>query len=229
MKNKRKATVLTDLNENDKTDLFRDRGNGKLRKFSEASPVSLNIRRVIYLVAIGLFSPLIQEAFFNEMRLFGVKPNLALIFVVTFAIIMEERGALILGLAEGLYVDILFGRVLGVYGLLFMFTGFLCALIFKGLFKTKIFMSFFAAPPVFVAFAFADSFLARLIHVIGSGGVLYTDYFTHLIVRILPTALYNLIVFAVLLYPARLLWKLFGLKKINKVAFNRRYDDEQEA
>ena len=228
MKSRRKATVLSDLNENDKTNLFSDRGTGGISKFTESSPVALNVRRIIYLVMAGILAPLVQEAFFNEMRLFGVKPDLALIFVVTFSLILTERQALVLGLAEGLFVDILFGRVLGVYGLLFMFTGFLCALLFKDSFKTKIYMAFFAAPEVFAVFGFAESFTARIIHVLGSGGALYTDFWMHIPVRILPVSLYNVLIFAIMLYPARLLWKLLGLVKNNKVAFNRRYDDEQE-
>ena len=75
-------------------------------------------KNIIFYILSTILLALLQEAFFNDLRLFGVKPNLTLIFLCITAVRMNYLEAVIYGVSTGLFVDIVYGRYIGLYGLL---------------------------------------------------------------------------------------------------------------
>lgn len=66
---------------------------------------------------------LMQSAFGDSMGVFGVKPNLILIFVICLGVLKGSVSGAKGGLAAGLTTDLLMGRYIGFYGLIFMYGG----------------------------------------------------------------------------------------------------------
>jgi rod shape-determining protein MreD len=55
----------------------------------------------------------------------GVKPDLGLLLATSFALLYGPRAGFIAGLAAGVWQDLLFGRMLGMFGLAKALTGYL--------------------------------------------------------------------------------------------------------
>jgi rod shape-determining protein MreD len=117
------------------------------------------------------------------------------------------------GLFAGLYVDIMYGRYLGVYSLLFMlFAAFVSVISFEQV-KLKTIWSLSIAIPSFLIYTMVESFTAKLIALARTGGtVLYENYGVHMLKRILPVTLYDVIIFFILFVPIRLIWDKLGPK-----------------
>ena len=70
-------------------------------------------KHIIFYILSAVFLALVQEAFFNDLRIFGVKPNLTLALLCVVAVRMNFTEAMIYGLSTGLFVDIVYGRFMG--------------------------------------------------------------------------------------------------------------------
>lgn len=155
---------------------------------------------------------LLQSAFFSDgkFQLFGQSPNLVLVFLYLVSLKCKSRGAMSLGLLSGLAIDIFYGRYIGFYGLLLMYTGLFVWYCGSKFLDTRLRIILFAIP-VFFAFRTLESFLIRILSLaIGGGSVLYTDYLLHLTKVILPCILYNEIVLLFMIIPVYALWRRFS-------------------
>ncbi|MBS5843061.1 MAG: rod shape-determining protein MreD [Clostridiales bacterium] len=161
-------------------------------------------KHIIFYILSAVFLALVQEAFFNDLRIFGVKPNLTLALLCVVAVRMNFTEAMIYGLSTGLFVDIVYGRYIGFYGLLYMYLAILIVFITSMLnYGEKLWWPIAVAPLPLLLYGVLESFIARLLAVytgealhIYSGG-----FWTHFGVRILPVAFYNCICIAVLMVP----------------------------
>ena len=166
-------------------------------------------------IAVGILLILltfpVQEAFFNDLRLFGVKPNLSLVILFILSALSKPRFAMFYGLGLGLYTDIIYGKYLGFYALLFMYMGAVTAFLIRPKLKGRISVVMGAAPIAFFVYALTESFFARLLMIYSAeSSVLYVDYWQHMTVRILPAVLYNVIVLFVTVWPVTALWAKLG-------------------
>lgn len=180
-----------------------------------------NKKRVIFSIVIMMLMLFIQEAFFNHLRIIGVKPFFPLVLIYIFAFVCELRPAMYLGVGTGIYIDIIYGRFLGFYGLLMMYAAVGASLISmipasksSGR-KGKIGFMAMCAPAFFVVYAVVESFFARLMMMYSNATEqLYIDYSEHFFTKILPVAGYNFVVFIILVWPMVMLWKKGGRKKV---------------
>ena len=78
-------------------------------------------KHIIFYILSAVFLALVQEAFFNDLRIFGAKPNLTLALLCVTAVRMDYAEAMVYGLSTGLFVDIVYGRYIGLYGLLYLY------------------------------------------------------------------------------------------------------------
>ncbi len=149
-----------------------------------------------------------QEAVFNHLRLFGVKPNLAMVFVFLISIGLTPRTAMLYGACCGLYLDLFYGRFLGIYALQLMYFALLISCISLEKFKSSLIWTISLSAPAFLLYTILESVAARFLLMFSTGATLmYENYGTHMMNRILPVVLYDLIVFFILVLPVRLLWK----------------------
>lgn len=181
----------------------------------------LNKKRLIFSIIIMILLIFVQEAFFNNLRIFGVKPFFPVVLLYIFSFVSEFRPAMIFGVGTGLYIDIIYGRFMGFYGINLMYTAVFASLL--SLIPSKksenhkgkmIFMTVLA-PVFFTLTTVIESFLARfMLMYSNSTDTLYIDYTTHFLHRILPVAGYNFLIFLVLVWPLVTLWKKAGKKKV---------------
>lgn len=75
--------------------------------------------RTIAAIAFIWSAAFIQSTLFENIRLFNVKPNLLIVLMVIVALLRSTHESAIMGLCFGLCMDILMGKAMGWYALLF--------------------------------------------------------------------------------------------------------------
>lgn len=161
-------------------------------------------RHIIFYIITSLVLAFSQEAFFNDMRLFGVKPNLTLVFLCICATRMDYVEAIIYGSSTGLFIDVVYGRYLGVYALLYLYIALCIVFITKqSIFFERIWWPIAVAPLPLIVYGISESFFIRLLSLYsGETQLLYRyGYGNHFVHRILPVAFYNMVVLAILCVP----------------------------
>ena len=91
----------------------------KLKEEQSLFDTSVCPKKIIASVIFSVFLVIIQETFFNDLRLLGVKPNLTLVVVLIISSLSTPRFSMVYGLLTGLYLDVIYGRYLGLYAMLF--------------------------------------------------------------------------------------------------------------
>ncbi len=172
---------------------------------------TLTRSRILFSIFVAAFSILIQESVFNDLRIFGIKPNILLAALVLISMSSDPTFALFLGLFSGLAVDISFGRYIGFYALIYMYFCVITAAAVRPAFKGKM-VFYVSTGPVFIfVYTLICGFGSRFLSLYASKApVLYSDFSGHLLRRILPESLYTYIVFLVLLVPVTLTFIKLG-------------------
>jgi len=163
-----------------------------------------NRKHIIFYILSAVILALIQEAFFNDLRIFGVKPNLTLALLCVAAVRMNFTEAMLYGLSTGLFVDIVYGRYIGLYGLLYMYLAIALSFLTAELnYGEKLWWPIAAVPLPILVYGIAESFIIRLLAVYtGEAQHIYEGgFWTHFGTRILPVAFYNCICIAALMVP----------------------------
>lgn len=161
-------------------------------------------KHIIFYILSAVFLALVQEAFFNDLRIFGAKPNLTLSLLCVAAVRMDYAEAMVYGLSTGLFVDIVYGRYIGLYGLLYLYLALGIVLITSRFnYAEKLWWPAAATPLPLLLYAFVESFLVRLLAVYaGEAQNLYAGgFWTHVAARILPVTFYNCICIVVFMIP----------------------------
>ncbi len=86
---------------------------------------------------------LIQTTILDYFKVFGVKPNLIFVFVVSVALLRGSLEGAITGFFAGLTWDILSGKVIGFYTLLCLYLGLILGSVNKRLYRENIFVAVF--------------------------------------------------------------------------------------
>jgi len=140
--------------------------------------------RAIIVSLIVFINFILQSTLFGYIEFFGIRPNTALIIVVSVAILRSDIDGAITGFFAGLLQDIVFGRVIGLNALLYMCIGAVCGKPFKDFYRENYFLPIFLAvgATFFYEFAiFVATFLFR-------GRLDMPFYFQRII---LPSLAYN--------------------------------------
>ena len=165
--------------------------------------------QVIYCILSVLLLMLIQNGFFSAggFQLHGQSLSLVLIFVYLISVKCKPGRAALLGALSGLALDIFFGRYIGLYAILMMYTALVIACLTDKFLDARWKMIAFGVP-VFLVFRMLESFFIRLLSVIlGGGTCLYTNYISHFTNYIIPWVVYNEIGLAIMTVPVYALWR----------------------
>ena len=156
-------------------------------------PVRRLLKIALTALAIVLLG-IIQAAFFPYLRFMGCMPDLIMCFCAVLALSLRPEKAMALGLCAGLYVDIMYGRYIGLYGLLFMYVCVGSALLMTTPAGEKKWFGFTVLPPMMLLYGIAESFSVRFVALcVSRGGKLYEyGYKAHFLARILPETVYNI-------------------------------------
>jgi len=98
--------------------------------------------RIMYIFLVLLFGTL-QTTIFSNLTFFGVKPLLLLALVVCVSLVKGGIDGGLIGLACGLFMDIMGGKTIGVNSLLFMYAGAATGFICGGFFNDKAIVAIF--------------------------------------------------------------------------------------
>jgi len=102
--------------------------------------------RITVLILLPVLSLLLESTVFSTYHLWGIMPDMVLLFVVFISILDGRRAGAIYGFACGLLIDLYLARYVGVNGLSLAFTGYI-----TGLLRRLVYPEHLLAPLIAVA------------------------------------------------------------------------------
>lgn len=137
---------------------------------------------VMFLVVVANF--ILQSTVFQYIAINGVKPNTAIIIIVSYAILRGDIEGAILGFFAGLLQDMFFGYYIGLYAFLGAMTGFACGKPFKDFFPEN-----YLLPIILVLFSVLSyEFIFYIVSFLIYGKTEFSYYFKSII---LPETIYT--------------------------------------
>ncbi len=140
--------------------------------------------RVLVTGVLIFLNMVLQSSLFQYIEVLNVKPNTAIIIVVSFAVLRGDIEGAIVGFCCGILQDIFFGRIIGLHALLCMLTGFLCGKPFKDFYRDTYIMPLILVVASVFAYEFLFYFTSFLFR-----GRLDLSYYMRTI--IIPKAVYT--------------------------------------
>ncbi|AEE91682.1 Rod shape-determining protein MreD [Tepidanaerobacter acetatoxydans Re1] len=95
------------------------------------------MRTIVYVLVLGVLV-LVQTTLSNFIGIFGVKPDLPLVFALCMAMVKNEKAGALTGLMNGFLDDILFGRFLGLNTIAKSIAGYVVGLGSRNLYKGRV-------------------------------------------------------------------------------------------
>lgn len=102
----------------------------------------MRLKIIVYFICIYLFM-LLQSTVLDYIRIYDVKPNLLLVFVISIALLRGNTEGAAVGFFAGLAHDVTGGKVLGFFALLGMYTGLILGSVNRRLYRENIFLAVF--------------------------------------------------------------------------------------
>lgn len=91
--------------------------------------------RIFFTSIILLVNLVIQSTLFDYIEIVNIKPNTAVLIIISFAILRGDVSGAIIGFFAGLFQDIFFGNYIGLNAFLYMLIGYISAKPFKDFYK----------------------------------------------------------------------------------------------
>jgi len=143
-------------------------------------------RILIYGICIFVLL-IIQSTIINSIQVFGVKPNLMLVFIVSVALLNGSVQGAVVGAVLGLMQDVISGKIIGFYCLLGMYLGLIIGAVNKRLYRENLIIIIF--------FTFLSTFVyEELVYIINTFINGQFDFNASFANTILPEAIYNMFV-----------------------------------
>ncbi len=144
----------------------------------------------VYFLII-LINFILQTTVFESLSIMGIKPNTAVIAVVSIAFLQGELDGIITGLFAGFLQDSFFSLYIGCNMFIYACIGFVCGYCFKAFYKES-----FLLPLVLVAAAdLWCSFAFFVFNILLRG---YMNFFSFLMPVVIPELVYTVLVSAFL-------------------------------
>lgn len=141
--------------------------------------------RAFVISVIVFVNFILQSTLFQYIEIMGVKPNTAILIIVSFAVLRGDVEGSIVGFFAGLLPDLFFGQVVGFYALLFALTGYLCGKPFKDFFRENY---IFPVVLTFISMLCCE-FIFYVFHFLLQGRVEFSYYLNKII---LPEIVYTM-------------------------------------
>lgn len=142
---------------------------------------------------IMFFCFLLQCTLFKRLSFGGISPNLLLITTTSIGFMRGEKQGLLAGFVSGLFVDIFFGDVIGLYAMLYMYIGYL-----NGKFSRIFYPEDIKLPLALITLSdLSYGMVCYIVLFLLRGRLNFPYFFFHII---LPETVYT-IVMSIILYP----------------------------
>jgi rod shape-determining protein MreD len=162
---------------------------------------------LIYTICILLLL-ILQSTLLEYVKIYNVKPNLMIVFVISVALLGGDIEGSAVGFFTGLALDMMFGKLLGFYTLLGFYLGLIVGSVNKRLYRENFLVVVFFT---FVSTVIYESAI-YILTTFMSGNI---DLLFPLTRKILPEALYNSLA-SILIYAL-------------VIRINRRYEFKSKA
>lgn len=150
--------------------------------------------RIISAAVLVWISAFFQSTILDSIEIFGVRPNLLIVMAVIVSLLRSPVESAIMALSFGLTMDILMGKTLGWYGLLFFLISIPISLINEKLYREKLI--------VLVTFTFTSTILIETLFIVIIFMFRGFDHVPYLFgTIIIPEAIYNSILILPLFKP----------------------------
>ncbi len=169
-------------------------------------------KHILYYCISVLVLAVLQALLPQSVRMLGAMPQLLPVFVLLIASRMEKEEAMVFGVSAGLFFDIVYGRYIGFYGLLYMFSSVGASIAGPAILREKKWWPCVILPPILFFYCMVESFFIRVLTLYATKkGALYAyGYGAHIVTRILPQTLYHILVLGLMMVPV--LWILKKLE-----------------
>lgn len=142
---------------------------------------------------IMYFCFLLQCTLFKRLSFGGISPNLLLITTTSIGFMRGEKQGLLAGFVSGLFVDIFFGDVIGLYAMIYMYIGYL-----NGKFSRIFYPEDMKLPLALITLSdLSYGMICYIVLFLLRGRLNFPYFFFHII---LPETVYT-IVMSIILYP----------------------------
>lgn len=142
---------------------------------------------------IMFFCFLLQSTLFKTLSFGGISPNLLLITTTSIGFMRGEKQGILAGFVSGLFVDIFFGDIIGLYALLYMYIGYL-----NGKFSRIFYPEDLKLPLALITLSdLSYGMVCYIVLFLLRGRLNFPYFFFHII---LPETVYT-IVMSIILYP----------------------------
>lgn len=142
---------------------------------------------------IMFFCFLLQCTLFKRLSFGGISPNLLIITTTSIGFMRGEKQGLLAGFVSGLFVDIFFGNVIGLYAMLYMYIGFL-----NGKFSRIFYPEDLKLPLALITLSdLSYGMVCYIVLFLLRGRLNFPYFFFHII---LPETVYTLVM-GIVLYP----------------------------
>jgi rod shape-determining protein MreD len=151
--------------------------------------------RNLYIAISMLIAVHLDSVFFNTFNISGARPDAMLVVVVSLGVLMGGLPASLIGLAGGLFMDVMFNKPMGLAAMSYMLAGALGGILYKKYYADNVIL-----PAVVVAGAalLKEHIMALALKVSG-GTYLYFDMlFSYIVPSVLLSAALSMVVHAFL-------------------------------
>ena len=159
---------------------------------------------IIFIVIV--VAMLVQINLLSVVTLFGTAANIGIVLTTGIGLMCGKEVGGIIGGIYGLLCDIVFGKAIGIYLMLYMLTGYLSGKIGKGFSKENKTTMIMMVSVSGILFNLAFLLVARMVYD-------YDTSFLYSIFTILKETIYNLIIAGILFKPMLLLAEIINKSK----------------
>lgn len=154
----------------------------------------------VYIISIVVLY-LIQTSVFHYLRIFDVIPNLLLIYVSIMAYFRGSDEGIILGLSTGLFIDVMTGKVVGFYGLIFFLIALIIGSIPRKLFWDNMFIVLLFSALVSIPIEFLGYLAVKVFDYMGGGTEkLVIEPGLYILKRVIPEVFYRSLLFPLIYF-----------------------------
>lgn len=167
----------------------------------------------IIIAIIVILNFILQSTVFQYIAILGIKPDTALIIVVSFGIILGKKSGSFVGIAAGLLQDIVFGSPVGVTTLVYFLTGYIA-----GENSNRVFKEHAVVPLIFTASATILKYIIGMFfgYALGIEPPAVTYMIRYLPVETIYNCLFSLIIYRLLFILSKRNEEISLLTKVRK-------------
>lgn len=144
--------------------------------------------RIIAISLLLLMNIALEGTLFQGLRFFGTKPDFTLMLIVSIGLLRGKNYGTFSGLAGGLLLDIIYGKVFGIAAITYMLIGYLA-----GVYSEKVFKDSVIPAVIFnvIAVGISQTIFYLFYYLTNSFGYFGLDLLTLFLEKIIPLAVYN--------------------------------------